>query len=155
MVKTCVCLTVKAGHLELVSDLTAEAFLAAFRRFISRRGCPSMMWSDQGSNFVGTNSDLKDLSENKINLGAISELCSSQKIKWRFIPERAPHFGGIWESNVKSVKSHLKRIISPVNSHAGIFASTWCVISGNDGQGNICVSSTNTTSGDFPQEMLL
>ena len=48
-----VCLTVKAVHLELVSDLTAEAFLAAFRRFLSRRGCPSLMWSDHGSNFVG------------------------------------------------------------------------------------------------------
>ena len=109
-----VCLAIKAVHLELVSDPTTEAFLAAFRRFISRRGCPSLMWSDHGSNFVGAKGDLKDLSEfltNQVNQGAISEFC---RITWRFIPEKSPHFGGIWESNVKSVKSHLKRIVSPV-----------------------------------------
>ena len=112
-----VCLTVKAVHLELVSDLTAEAFLAAFRRFLSRRGCPSLMWSDHGSNFVGAKGDLKDLSNflsNQITQGAISDFCSSNKIVWRFIPEKSPHFGGIWESNVKSVKAHLKWIVSPV-----------------------------------------
>jgi len=98
------CLTVKAVHLELVSDLTAEAFLADFRRFLSRRGCPSLMWSDHGYNFVGAKSDLKDLSNflsNQIIQGAISDFCSSNKIVWQFIPKKSPHLGGIWESNVK------------------------------------------------------
>jgi len=112
-----VCLTVKAVHLELVSDLTTESFIATFRCFLSRRGCPSLVWSDHGSNFVGAKGDLKDLSNflsNQITQGVISEFCSSHKIVWRFIPEKSPHFGGIWESNVKSVKAHLKRIVSPV-----------------------------------------
>ena len=52
-----VCLSVKAVHLELVSDLTSEAFLAALRRFVSRRGKPSIMWSDNGTNFVGAASE--------------------------------------------------------------------------------------------------
>ena len=42
-----VSMTIKAVHLELISDLTAESFIAALRRFISRRGHPSMIWSDQ------------------------------------------------------------------------------------------------------------
>lgn len=112
-----VCLAVKAIHLELVSDLTAEAFIAAFRRFISRRGCPSLMWSDHGSNFVGAKGDLKEMYQflsDQITQGTISNFCASNKIEWRFIPEKSPHFGGIWESNVKSVKAHLKRIVSPV-----------------------------------------
>ena len=50
-----VCLVVKAVHLELVSDLTTEAFIASFRRFIARRGCPKLMLSDHGTNFVGAN----------------------------------------------------------------------------------------------------
>ena len=48
-----VCLSVEAVHLELVSDLTNEAFTAALRRFIARRGYPTLIWSDHGSNFVG------------------------------------------------------------------------------------------------------
>ena len=47
-----VCLTVKAVHLELVSDLTIEAFIAALRRFLARRGYPLLLWSDHGTNFV-------------------------------------------------------------------------------------------------------
>ena len=57
VVKAYVCvfvsLSVKAIHLELVSDLTSEAFIATLRRFISRRGKPSLIWSDNGTNFVG------------------------------------------------------------------------------------------------------
>lgn len=111
------CLTVKAAHLELVSDLTTEAFIAALRRFVARRGCPALIWSDHGSNFVGAKGELKalhDLLSNHITQGAVSEFCSSLNTQWKYIPERSPHFGGIWESAVKSAKAHLKRVVSPV-----------------------------------------
>ena len=48
-----VSLSVKAVHLELVSDLTSEAFIACLRRFVAHRGKPSLIWSDHGTNFVG------------------------------------------------------------------------------------------------------
>ena len=121
IVKAYVCLfvslTVKAVHLEIVSDLTTEAFIAALRRFISRRGLPNLMWSDHGTNFVGAKRELKDLYQflrDKNHNCIISEFCSSRLIEWRFIPERAPHFGGLWESAVKSMKMHLRRITSDV-----------------------------------------
>lgn len=44
--------------------------------------------------------------------GHISEFCTAQNISWKFIPEHTPHFGGLWEAAVKSMKSHLKRVIS-------------------------------------------
>ena len=112
-----VCLAVKAVHLELVSDLTTEAFIAALRRFTARRGCPSLLWSDHGTNFIGANRELRELNaflRHQITQGAISEFCSANNIQWKFIPERSPHFGGLWESAVKSAKNHLKRIVSPV-----------------------------------------
>jgi len=45
---------------------------------------------------------------------AISDFCSMQNIDWKFIPEHSPHFGGIWESTVKSMKSHLRRVVKEV-----------------------------------------
>ena len=56
-----VSLSVKATHLELVSDLTANTFIAALHRFIARRGKPSLIQSDHGSNFVGAKKELEEL----------------------------------------------------------------------------------------------
>ncbi|GFU02038.1 integrase catalytic domain-containing protein [Trichonephila clavipes] len=54
-------LKVKAIHLELVSDLTTEAFLAALKRFVARRGRPIEIHSDNGRNFVGANNELRKI----------------------------------------------------------------------------------------------
>ena len=48
----------KAVHLELVSDLTSDAFVATLRRFVAYRGKPTLIWSDHGSNFVGASREL-------------------------------------------------------------------------------------------------
>lgn len=111
-----VCLSTKALHLEIVSDLTCKCFLMALKRFISRRGIPSNIYSDNGKNFVAAHRELSELSkfltENDKN---IIEYCSQSNISWHFIPPYSPHFGGIWEVGVKSRKFHLKRIIG--NAH--------------------------------------
>ena len=112
-----VSLSVKAVHLELVSDLTAESFIATLRRFIARRGHPSMIWSDNGTNFVGANRELKELCdflEQQQVQGLISDFCTSRRIVWKFILERSPHLGGLWEAAVKSFKSHLKRVTTNI-----------------------------------------
>ena len=109
-----VSLSIKAVHLELVSSLTSEAFIATLRRFIARRGHPTLIMSDHGRNFVGADHELQDLFhflEDSITKGAISEFCSTQRIQWSFIPERSPNFGGLWEAVVKSTKTHLRRVI--------------------------------------------
>ncbi|XP_011884091.1 PREDICTED: uncharacterized protein LOC105571233 [Vollenhovia emeryi] len=106
-----VCFATKAMHLELVSDLTAEAFVATLRRFVSRRGKPSRIYSDNGKNFVGGNNALKELGKFLIEEAkVISELMADYEIEWNFIPAYSPHFGGLWEAGVKSVKHHLKRV---------------------------------------------
>ncbi len=104
------CFYTKAVHIELVSDLTSEAFLAALKRFISRRGCPSDLHSDNGTNFVGANNILKEMYSFLALLTTqttITSYLSTQKINWHFSPERAPHFGGLWKAAVKSTKFHL------------------------------------------------
>ncbi len=121
VIKTYVCvfvsLSVKAVHLELVSDLTSQAFIAALRRFISRRGKPTLLWSDNGTNFVGANREIKELYgflKQQVIQQEVSEFCSCQGISWKFIPGHAPHFGGLWEAAVKGMKTHIKKVVSSV-----------------------------------------
>ena len=104
-----VCFTTKAVHLELVSDLTTSAFLAALRRFIGRRGIPSTIWSDHGSNFVGAEREIRELVQRESS--TIEEFCATQRIKWKFTPEHAPHFGGLWEAAVRSFKKHVRKVL--------------------------------------------
>lgn len=107
-----VCLSTRAIHLEVCSDLSAEAFLATFSRFVGRRGLPKQIFSDNGTNFVGASRSLaKDY---KTFLRSAEEhLVSKYNIHgftWHFIPPHAPHMGGLWEAAVKSMKAHLKKV---------------------------------------------
>jgi hypothetical protein len=58
-----VCLTIKAVHIELVSDLSTDAFLATLKRFIARHGILIDLFSDNGTNFVGANNELHNLEQ--------------------------------------------------------------------------------------------
>lgn len=101
-----VCLVTRALHLELVSELTTEAFIAAFRRFVARRGKCQTMMSDNGSNFVGARRELKSL-EDILQSQYLTNQLAREGTHWKLIPPSAPHFGGMWEAGVKSVKHHL------------------------------------------------
>ena len=98
-----VCFVTRAVHIELVIDLSTESFIMALERFISRRGLPQTIYSDNGTNFVGTNNIFE---QNKIE-----SFATSKAIKWKFIAPRSPHQGGLWESAVKSGKSCLFKAI--------------------------------------------
>ncbi|XP_062138858.1 uncharacterized protein LOC133847691 [Drosophila sulfurigaster albostrigata] len=99
-----VCFSTKAIHLEATSDLTTEKFLAAFSRFIARRGCPHQMYSDNGKTFVGAD---KVISNDFLE--ATRECIIAQhahkSLSWHFNPPGAPHMGGLWEAGVKSFKA--------------------------------------------------
>ncbi|XP_043497325.1 uncharacterized protein LOC122521010 [Polistes fuscatus] len=91
-----VCMCIKAVHIELVSDLTTDAFLAAFRRFTGRRAIPSHVYSDNGTNFVGANNQLRELYaliESEEYKTKIHNYATDQRISWHFNPPLSPHFG--------------------------------------------------------------
>ncbi|XP_045474991.1 uncharacterized protein LOC123680913 [Harmonia axyridis] len=109
-----ICFSTKAVHLELASELSTPAFIAAYRRFVARRGHPSVIFSDNGTNFVGAHNYLRDLGRLLSAPQHQQSLCdaaSSSGTDWRFIPPSSPHFGGLWEAAVKSAKHHLTRVI--------------------------------------------
>lgn len=109
-----VCLTTKAVHIELVSDLTTERFLQAMRRFVARRGRCAEMFSDNGTNFIGARNHLQELFallKDKGHQERIISWSNDQGIQWHFNPPNAPHFGGLWEAAVRATKHHLRRVV--------------------------------------------
>lgn len=109
-----ICMAVKAIHLELVSDLTADAFIAAFKRFVARRGKCHEIWSDNGTNFVAANKELFAIwQEAGLEFpGSITSQIAIDGTQWHFTPPCRPNFGGLWEAGVKSVKQHLRKILT-------------------------------------------
>ncbi|XP_018371197.1 PREDICTED: uncharacterized protein LOC108766413, partial [Trachymyrmex cornetzi] len=103
-----VCFNTKAVHLEAVTNLTTEAFLAALRRFTARRGLCRILYSDNAKNFVGASRELKEVHQfMKDRADQIKTGMVTQGIEWKFIPPRSPNFGGLWEAAVKATKRHL------------------------------------------------
>jgi len=103
-----VCLSTKAVHLEAVTDLSTEAFLAALDRFVARRGIPATIRSDCGTNYVGAARILNNLFKDATVQDVLHDRIPCQ---WIFNPPAAPHFGGIWEAAIKSAKFHMKKVI--------------------------------------------
>ncbi|XP_054711310.1 uncharacterized protein LOC129220901 [Uloborus diversus] len=107
-----VCLATKAIHLDIVTDLKSESFIATLKRFFARRGKSSTILTDNGTTFVGANTELKKLHALVKNPDdTLSDYLASEAIYWKFIPPRSPNFGGLWEAGVKSFKHHLKRSV--------------------------------------------
>ncbi|XP_035214030.1 uncharacterized protein LOC118187854 [Stegodyphus dumicola] len=115
-----VCFTTRAIHLELVTDLSADVFIAALERFISRRGKSSDIYSDCGSNFVGAKRKLMEferLARSATYNQNVSRYLVDNGIKWHLNVPRAPHMGGLWEASIKSTKYRLKRVVALTPGH--------------------------------------
>ncbi|XP_039289437.1 uncharacterized protein LOC111054561 [Nilaparvata lugens] len=102
-----ICMVTRAVHVEVVSELSTKAFIAALIRFSARRGIPFAIHSDNATTFVGAHNELNELhaflSDSAIQ-SEIHNFAAVFNIGWHFIPPRAPHFGGLWENAVKNFK---------------------------------------------------
>ncbi|KAK0143235.1 hypothetical protein N1851_018638 [Merluccius polli] len=103
------CMTTRCVHLDLLESLDADAFLMSLRRFIARRGKPFELLSDNGTNFVSGARELREAFEAMAS--HLKEQLAKQQIEFCFNPPSAPHFGGAWEREVRSMKTALKVIL--------------------------------------------
>ena len=101
------CAVTRAVHLELVEDLTAEAFLLAFRRFAARRSCPSVIISDNATNFKAGAEFLQNI---PMQPQVVQEL-ERRNIRWKFITPRSPWQGGFYERLIGIVKGCLRKVL--------------------------------------------
>ncbi|XP_060588887.1 uncharacterized protein LOC132744251 [Ruditapes philippinarum] len=101
------CASTRAVHIELVHDLSEDTFMQAFRRFVSRRSLPRLIISDNATTFQAASNTLKSLLESQ----TLKEQLGFKGTEWRFIPKRAPWFGGWWERMIGLVKTALKKVL--------------------------------------------
>ena len=104
------CLNTRAVHLELAADCTIMEFMQVLRRFYALRGVPALMISDNGSQLVGAERELREMVE-RLDTQKLQEFCAERGMKWQFTTPAAPHQNGCAESLVKSCKIGLKKAI--------------------------------------------
>ena len=108
------CMGSRAIHLETATSLETNSFLNALRRFLSRRGPIRQIRCDQGTNFVGARRELKEALEEMDHNRVKAELQRSQCdwIDFKMNVPAASHMGGIWERQIRTVRSVLSSLLA-------------------------------------------
>lgn len=102
-------MSTRAIHLETATSWTTDSFLNAYRRFIGRRGPVRQLRSDQGSNFIGANSELHKAIM-MMDHAVVSRELTKTKCDWIQFKMNVPntiHIGGVWERQIRTVRSVL------------------------------------------------
>ena len=94
LIITCCC--TRAVHIESTPDLSVKSFLLAFRRFILRCGIPENIISDNFKTFKAVE---------------VQNFMCYSGIKWNFILEKSPWWGGFYERMVRSIKNTLNKVV--------------------------------------------
>ena len=123
------CLATRAIHIEVAHSLDTSSFVHALSRFISRRGQPRLIVSDNGTNFVGAERELREAIE-KWNQKYIQEFLHQRQVEWRFNPPAASHMGGIWERQIRTVRKVLKAVMLEQVVEDEALATLLCLVEG-------------------------
>ncbi|KAK0138800.1 hypothetical protein N1851_024662 [Merluccius polli] len=99
------CLTLRAVHIEVADSLDTDSCINAIRRFISRRGQVTIMRSDNGTNFVSSERELREAIQ--LDNGKIERDLQPKGIKWIFNSPAASHQGGVWERQIRTNKQRM------------------------------------------------
>ena len=104
------CFALRAVHLEVAHAMNTDSCINALRRFISRRGQVTEIWSDNGTNLVATNRELKQNIQ-QWNESKIRQEMLQANIDWKFSPPTGSHYGGVWERQIRTVRQILNVIL--------------------------------------------
>lgn len=104
------CLTVRAVHIEIAKDLSADQCILCLRNFLNIRGVPSRIRSDNGTNLVGARNELVNAAK-LFNDDRVRDAMENRGIEWKFICPANPSEGGCWERMVQSIKRVLRKTL--------------------------------------------
>ena len=105
------CASTRAIHLEVVTNLSVPTFIEAFHRFTSRKSLPKIMISDNASTYQSAAEEFTQL----LKSPNLEEQLSKREVQWKFIPKRAPWYGGFWEWLIGLTKLSLKKVLGRGN----------------------------------------
>lgn len=108
------CLAIRAVHIEVAPSLDTDAFINALRRFMARRGQVQEIRSDNGTNFVGGERELREAIRGW-NQAQINDVLLQREVKWIFNPPAGSHHGGAWERLIRSVRKVLNSVLKVQN----------------------------------------
>ncbi|XP_014681609.1 PREDICTED: uncharacterized protein LOC106821357 [Priapulus caudatus] len=104
------CLNTRAVHLELSVDCSSMEFLQVLRRFFAIRGCPRLIQSDNGTQMVGAERQLREMVKGW-SRDDLKEFYAERQVIWKFVTPLAPHQNGCAEALVKSCKHAIRKSI--------------------------------------------
>ena len=112
------CHNTRAIHIEKLEDLSCESFINGLRRFISRRGKPSLIKSDRGTNFTAAESEL-------------SKSMQKFDIDWQFLPAGASHINGVVERQIRTIRKVFTGLLTEEQRLTDdILATLFCEVEG-------------------------
>ncbi len=140
------CLTIRAVHIEVADSLDTDSCINALRRFISRRGQVSVIRSDNGTNFVGAERELREALSN-LNHSKIENAMLQKGIKWVFNSPAASHQGGVWERQIRTVRRILSALLKEQSTNKDILHTVMCEVE------SIINSRPITSASDNPNDL--
>ena len=120
------CLTTRAVHLEIVPSLDTSSCVMGIERFIARRGTPSTIWLDNGTNFVIAEKELLACIKSWNDMAPT--IFAHKGVAWIFNSPGAPHQAGFWERLVRSVKCVLHDIPGRRRVTEEVLGTTLCSV---------------------------
>lgn len=121
------CMTTRAIHIEKADSLDTDSCIAAIRRFVARRGAVKEMRSDNGTNLVGAEKELRKELEGW-NQAQVNDAMLQKGIKWTFNPPAGSHHGGIWERQIRTVRQILFSLTQQQSLSDETLATLFCEV---------------------------
>ena len=121
------CLAIRAVHIEVAASLDTSSFINCLQRFMARRGKPTHIRSDNGTNFVGANRELREEIE-KWNSNQIQSYMNKKAINWLWNPPAASHMGGVWERQIRSVRRILAGLANQQQLTDDHLSTLMCIV---------------------------
>lgn len=143
------CMSSRGAHLEISHSLETDACINAIRRFMARRGPVKSITSDNGTNIVGAEKELREMLS-RLDQSKISNFLGNKGIEWYFNPPTASHFGGAWERMIRTTRKILYSLLKEQGSMLDdeMLSTVFCEAE------NILNNRPLTTTSTDPNDML-